>query len=211
MTQQEFRDIHMDFWHMNVWRTDVRHMSACRMRDCWMALMFKQRCCTRACNRSIFSKREMGFSKRKMGLFLLSDILRGEIQWIIATKIYKALQRNPCGVICTPCLWKQNLNEERETQIILLNFILNSRLNVHVLCRHSYSRFYCAGRGARRDCASRACGGDCGRYSAIVECGGGQSSRGANGNRIGDGEIASGAIYGRGNSAPLADAGENHP
>src|ERR1700719_868103 len=156
----------------------------------------------------------MGFNERKMGQFLFRSILRGEILPIrvraSSAVLRKVLQRNPCGVICTPCLWKRNLNEERGTQIILLNFISNSRLNRHVLCRHSYSRFYCASRGARRGCASRARGGDCGRYGAVVECGGGQSTRGAIGNRIGGSEIASGAIYGCGNSAPFAGAGENH-
>src|ERR1700682_6451807 len=145
-----------------------------------------------------------------MDRFLLRDILQSEIQRIIATKIYKVLQRNRSGAICTPCLWKRNLNEERGTQIILLNFISNSRLNLHVLCRHSYSRFYCASRGARRGGASRACGGDCGRHTAGVECGGRQSTGSANGNRIGDGEITSGAIYGGGNSAPFAGTGKNH-
>src|ERR1700724_2007316 len=181
-------------------------MDVCRMRDCWMAPMFKRRCCIRACNRSIFSK-------HKMDLFLLRGILPSAISPMTVETaravIRRVLQRNPSGVICTPCLWKRNLNEECGAQIILLNFISNSRLNVHVLCRHSYSRFYCASRSARRDCASWACGGDCGRYSTVVECGGGQSTRGASGNRIGDGEIASGAIYWRGNSAPFAGAGKN--
>src|SRR6202051_1601823 len=180
-----------------------------------MARIFKRRCCIRACSRSIFSERKMGFSRRKTGRFLLRSILPGVISRIPVTAssvvTRRVFRRNPFGVICTTCLWKRNLNEERGTQIILLNFISNSRLNVHALCRHSYSRFYCASRGARRSCASRACGGGCGRYAAIVERGGGQSTRGASGNRIGDGEIASGAIYGRGNSAPFAGAGENKP
>src|ERR1700688_1054152 len=175
-----------------------------------MVRMFKQRCCIRACSRSILR----GSSKRKMGRFLLRSILRDGISPITVTAssavLHKVLQRNPCGAICTLCLWKRNLNEERGTQIILLKFIPNLRLNVHALCRHTYSRFYCASRGARRGCATGASGGDCGRCAAIVERGGGQSAGGTNGNRIGNGEIASGAIYGGGNSAPCAGAGENH-
>src|ERR1700681_4556404 len=123
----------------------------------------------------------MGFNERKMGQFLFRSILRGEILPIrvraSSAVLRKVLQRNPCGVICTPCLWKQNLNEERGTQIILLNFISNSRLNVHAICRHSYSRFYCASRGAWGRCTSRAWSGDCGRHRTIVERGGGQSTR----------------------------------
>src|ERR1700736_1966285 len=156
----------------------------------------------------------MNFSMRKTGQFLSHDILRDAISPISVTALSaalrKVLQRNPFGVICTTSRWKLNLNKERGTQIILLNFISNSGLPSHVLCRHSYSRFYCASRGARGGGASRTRGGDCGRPAAIMERGGGQSSRGANGNRIGHGEIASGAIYGRRNSAPFADAGENH-
>src|ERR1700719_2854911 len=156
----------------------------------------------------------MGFNERKMDQFLFRSILRGEILPIrvraSSAVLRKVLQRNACGAICMPCLWKRNLNEERGTQIILLNFISNSRLNRHVFCRHSYSRFYCASGGARRRCASRAGGGDCGRHAAIVERGGGQSTSSTGGNRIGDGEITSGAIYGCGNSAPFAGAGENH-
>src|ERR1700719_5223213 len=114
----------------------------------------------------------MCLNKRKMSRFPLRDILLSVISLIPVTAssaaLRKVLQRNRCGAICTPCLWKRNLNEERGTQIILLNFISNSRLNRHVLCRHSYSRFYCASRGARRGCASRARGGDCGRYAAVV-------------------------------------------
>src|ERR1700692_2309724 len=125
----------------------------------------------------------MGFSRRKTGRFLSRGILPGVISPILMTTssvvLRKVLARNPFGAICTTCLWKQNLNEERGTQIILLNFISNSRLNVHVICCHSYSRFYCASDGAWRRRASRACGGNCGRHAAIVECGGGQSTSSA--------------------------------
>src|ERR1700730_4077059 len=164
---------------------EVYCMAACRMRDCWMAPTFKRRCCIRACSRSILSERRMNFSMRKTGQFLSHDILRDAISPISVTALSaalrKVLQRNPFGVICTTSRWKLNLNKERGTQIILLNFISNSRLTSHVLCRHSYSRFYCASRGARGGGASRTRGGDCGRPAAIMERGGGQSSRGANG------------------------------
>ena len=73
---------------MNVWHMNVCHMPACRMRDCWMAPMFKRRCCIRACSRSIFSKRKMGSSARKMERFLLRGILPGAIQQIIASTKY---------------------------------------------------------------------------------------------------------------------------
>ena len=88
-----------------------------------------------------------------MRQFRLRRILRGAIVPIpdddFERSIKQVLQRNRFGVFCTTCRWKRNLNKERGTQIILLNLFPISRLNVHVVCRHLYSRFYCASRGAR--------------------------------------------------------------
>src|SRR3979411_668951 len=123
----------------------------------------------------------------------------------------KVLQRNRSGVICKLCPWKPNLNKGSAHKTILLNFIFNSsqfEIHSHVFCRHSYSRFYCASRGARGSSAARTSGGDCGGHTTVMERGSRQPRRSTNWNRIGGGEIASGAIYGGGNSAPFAGAGK---